>query len=376
VLERCGVSPTAYVESNPDLAQLPDGHAAMAHLIAGGLTEERRFPINLDLDGLGELAGLSLALEFRAAAAATLINNCIAPASAFWDRAAGEQRAFWARLVTILRGIATPYFVVGDSHSGLYRQAIAGTGGDRPLLPVHVLFSACSAQGLGNPASKSGAARRLAPLAEALTPDTPAIFKFGQVDVEFVFAFKRIEAEQVQFDLEEFDRFCRRSVLSYVGFLHDRLRGRDVTVASIFPPTLSDEAWREGYVNAHIAAQEGDRPIEAIVAGLKQLEVPGLAERSRHHAHYNEILRHQAQRSGFAFIDDFSPFVGVDGVIDPVFTPTTRGRDHHLERSPATPIIRRLITAAVVKDCAVETEHARLAGYGVSGPSPCSAKWK
>jgi hypothetical protein len=346
-IKRCGFSPEEYVGANPDLRQLPDTDAVMVHLIATGIDEGRQFPVTLDLDGLEELGELRLAPEFKAAAAALLVNNGLAPASPFWSRTAGEQRSFWTALIPALRKMATPYLIVGDSHSGLYRHMIADAG-RLPLVPVHVLLSACSALGLGNPDSRSGATRRLAPLAEAIPPDARAIFKFGQVDVEFVFAFRRIEAGQAQFDPDEFDRFCRRSVRSYVGFLEEHFRHADIAVVSTFPPTLSDDAWREGYMNAQIAVTEGDLPLEALRAGIKQLQVPGLIERTRHHAHYNEILRHHALCAGFAFIDDFSPFVGAGGIVDPEFIPTTGGRDHHLERSPTAPIIKAIIARTVL----------------------------
>jgi hypothetical protein len=346
-LERCGFSPQAYVRANRDLLlRLPDADTATIHLIAYGITEGRRFPIDLDPEGFDALGALGLAPAFKAATAAALVNNALAPASAFWSRSAGEQRALWKRLIPMLQGMATPYLIVGDSHSSLYRHLI--TEGTRPLLPVHVLLSACSALGLGNPQSRSGGAHRLAPLAQAIPPDVPTVFKFGQVDVEFVFAFKRIEAGERQFDPQQFDQFCGRSVESYIGFLDDHFGHAAVTVASIFPPTLSDAAWREGYVNAHVAATEGDRPLEEIRAGVRQLAVPDLRERTRHHAHYNGILRDRVARSGFAFLDDFSPFVGAAGVVDPRFIPTTGGRDHHLERQPTTPIIRDIIAARVL----------------------------
>jgi hypothetical protein len=343
-LERCGFNAGNYVRANPDLQQLGDLNTATMHLIAGGLAEGRQFPIDLDLDGLNELVELNLPPDFKVVAAATLVNNGIAPAARVWIRGANEQRSFWARLMPILKRMASPYLIIGDSHSGLYRHVISSP---RPLVPVHLLISACSAVGLGNRDSRSGAARRLAPLAEAIG-SVPAIFKFGQVDVEFVHAFKRIDAGQARFDPEEFDGFCRRSVGSYVGFLDDHFSHAAVTLASIFPPTLSDEAWRQGYVNAHIADTESDRPLEELRASMKQLQVPTLFERTRHHAYYNEILRDHAGRSGFAFVDDFSPFIGADGVVDSRFLPTTGGRDHHLEKSPTATILRNIISRTVI----------------------------
>jgi hypothetical protein len=342
-LECCGFSVEAYVSANPDLRQLPDADAAMMHFIAIGIDEGRQFPIRLDLDGLSALGELDLAPEFTAAARAILVNNMIAPGASFWKRTAPEQRAFWARLIPILQGMASPYFIIGDSHSGLYRYVISSS---MPLLPVHVLTSACSAIGLGNPDSRSGAARRLEPLSDVIDV-VPVIFKFGQVDVEFVHAFRRIEAGHAVFDPNDFGEFCRRSVRSYVDFLQNFGRRRSHFVASIFPPTLSDEAWRQGYVNAHVAMIEGDRPLEELRAGVRQLQVPSLPDRTRHHAQYNEILREQVDRAGLDFIDDFSPFIGPGGVVDPKFIPLSAGRDHHLERPPTAPIIKRIIATVV-----------------------------
>jgi hypothetical protein len=190
----------------------------------------------------------------------------------------------------------------------------------------------------------------LVPLVEALPPEVATIFKFGQVDVEFVFNFKRIESRVAPFDADRFEEFCRRSAQSYVGFLGDHFHRRDVAVASIFPPALSDETWRAGYTNAHIAALEGDRSAEEIAAGVRLLEIPTLPERTRHHALYNAVLRELALRARLDFIDDFSPFIGADGLVDRAFTPETKGTNHHLERAPTAAIMRRIITANVARD--------------------------
>jgi hypothetical protein len=47
----------------------------MMHFVAVAIDEERRFPIDLDLDGFDELGALDLAPDFKAAIAAVLLNK-------------------------------------------------------------------------------------------------------------------------------------------------------------------------------------------------------------------------------------------------------------------------------------------------------------
>jgi hypothetical protein len=341
-IRQCGFSESAYLAANPDLVRaLPDHLSAMMHFIATGSYESRVFPVDLRLDGLWALSRLDLKDDFKASMIYVLINNYCQLESSLWKKSPRELCAFWAQLVGIIRSAGTPYVIIGDSHSILYRQLILGDGA--PIMPVHIMLSASSAMGLSNPASRSGARQRLAPLAEALPDSVGILFKFGQVDVEFVSVFKRVEAASTNYDLTEFDQFCRRSVRSYIEFLSTHFCNRDVAIISTFPPALSDEAWRAGYINAHVAALETDGSIETIIAGVKQLQIPTLPERTRQHARYNEMLRGAALEAGFDFIDDFSPFLGPGAVLDPAFVLTSRGSDHHLERAPTTPTIKRII---------------------------------
>src|SRR6185437_11761165 len=63
-------------------------------------------------------------------------------------------------VLTELRCIGCrPFLLVGDSHSNLYRRS--SVRATEWLTPIHVLCSAGSAQGLVNPASRSGYGDRI-----------------------------------------------------------------------------------------------------------------------------------------------------------------------------------------------------------------------
>lgn len=221
---------------------------------------------------------------------------------------------------------AVPLAVVGDSHSThLVRRSLRD---GRWLLPLHLLCTGASARGLANPAALAGAGSRArAFLADA--PAMPVVFMFGQVDVEFVHAFKRLEAGAAPFDDAGFEAFADETVARYVGFLAeatpDRLKPQ-ARIATIFPPALSDAAWRQGYVNAHIAHLHGP----ADMAGLGALEIPSLQHRTRLHARFNAKLARAARAAGFGVLDVFEPLLGTDGALKRSLLGRGRGANHHL----------------------------------------------
>ena len=101
--------------------------------------------------------------------------------------------------------------------------------------------------------------------------------------------FKRLEARDAGFDAAAFAAFADETVARYVGFLAEAVPPALkplASVAAIFPPALSDAAWRQGYVNAHIADLHGP----ADRTGLAGLEIPSLIERTRLHALFNGRL--------------------------------------------------------------------------------------
>jgi hypothetical protein len=247
--------------------------------------------------------------------------------------AVAERRGRALGLVTGLRAQgAAPIAVVGDSHSAqLVRRAWRG---EQWMLPLHLLCTGASARGLDNPQAASGAGARVRAFLEALasTP-MPVVFKFGQVDVEFIFAFKRLETGATAFDREAFEAFANETIERYVAFLAavtpPALRPC-ARVAGVFPPALSDAAWRKGYVNAHIAALHGPADPEVLAEGLARLELPSLAERTALHKAFNTRLIEAAGAAGFGVMFGFNALLGPDGTAAPRFLGKARGANHHL----------------------------------------------
>jgi hypothetical protein len=103
-------------------------------------------------------------------------------------------------------------------------------------------------------------------------------------------------------------------------------------VVSVFPPAVSDAAWRQGYVNDDIAQREEIMPVAELAAGIRALEIADLRQRTGIHAYYNAGLRAACRRHGFRFVDSFTPFIGADGLVDPRYVvPEANGAEHHLD---------------------------------------------
>ena len=62
---------------------------------------------------------------------------------------------------------------------------------------------------------------------------------------------------------------------------------------------------------------------------------------------FNSYLRAGCLQAGVAFVDDFHPFLGDDGVLDPAFVPHSRGRDHHLDHGAVHGPLVRVIREAM-----------------------------
>jgi len=346
-LLQAGFSPLAYRSAHDDLASaLDDDRASAMHFVAYCGEDTRPFPMSLSLDGLRRLFELRAPSHFKASVAVAVLNSVCTALSPIWSAPMSAQCAFWSDLLAILRLAGTPYFVIGDSHSNLYRRIVPTE--DRLFIPVHILCLASSAIGLSNPNSRSGAGSRLTQLATALKQVTDPsqiqmLFKFGQVDVEFVFNFDRIRNQRPEFREDEFHSFCQRSIDSYIEFVSTRFSANYVNVVSVFPPALSDAAWRDGYTNAHIVDVESSQRLDEIVAGVRNLEIPALPERTRLSALYNRLLEKKTVQTKLRFLNDFPYFLGRDRVLDPIFVPNHKGADHHLEQKPTAPIIDRLI---------------------------------
>uniref|UniRef100_B0T7B8 Uncharacterized protein n=1 Tax=Caulobacter sp. (strain K31) TaxID=366602 RepID=B0T7B8_CAUSK len=256
-----------------------------------------------------------------------------------------------ARLRALMREGAAPYAVIGDSHSRLLVRRSRRANGAW-LVPLWWLETGASARGLGRSDARSGAGERVrAAIDQALGTDgaMPILVKFGQVDLEFVQPFKRLEAGQQAFDPVRFKAFTDETLSRYLAFLSRAIAPEDrarVHLCSLFPPALSDAAWRTGYVNAHIAELHGPADQDSLVQRLANLEIPDLAARTGLHADFNAALASAAAAEGFATADDFTPFLNGAGVVDPRYLNPAAGVDHHLDfhasRAPVVDQIWRL----------------------------------
>lgn len=221
----------------------------------------------------------------------------------------------------------------------------------RWLAPLGFLESGASARGLAGDGRSGAGPRVRAALARLLAiDDLPILLKFGQVDVEFVHTFKRLAAGESAFDEAGFDAFVDETVARYVGFLVSAIptaQRRRVRVMSLFPPTLSDPSWRAGYLNGHIVDLHGPADGEDLSKALSRLEIPNLARRTGLHARANLRLREAAEAEGFVVIDDMSPLLGPDGVVDPGFLGPAAGRDHHLDFYASRPALLDLVWSII-----------------------------
>jgi hypothetical protein len=256
----------------------------------------------------------------------------------------GEDLAQRLQILTT-RG-ARPYGVVGDSHSRMLVRR--GRRGADWLLPIWHLETGASARGLARPEARSGAGARTRDVLRRLlaVDGLPVLTMFGQVDIEFVHTFKRLANGERGFSPERFDAFADETVAAYVAFLAEAvepaLRGR-VRVCPVFPPALSDAAWRRGYLNAHLVALHGEGGREAMAAGLAGLEIPDLVQRTGLHDRFNARLARAASAEGFSSPDLFRAFVGGDGAVRPAFLGAARGADHHLDfAATQTPVLESL----------------------------------
>jgi hypothetical protein len=246
-----------------------------------------------------------------------------------------------------------PYVVIGDSHSELYSRFIDDSGDI--YVPVNLICSGATALGLGREGTRSGVGLRVIEWVadlKANVPDLPPIFlKFGQVDVEFTSTFKRMDSTTPLFSLSGFVEFSMNSIASYKKFIGKAgFAAGSFMICSIFPPTLTDAAWKEGYVNANIAFSETGEAIEEIAERVKRLEIPSMRFRTEMHSLYNHMLRAMAEEVGGEYVDDFTPLVGSSGIVATEFTPGHPGNDHHLGHDFISPVIAPLVLDSIKRN--------------------------
>jgi hypothetical protein len=236
---------------------------------------------------------------------------------------------------------AQPLLVAGDSHSRLHARATRRGG--RWLLVILHAATGASAAGLANPQSRSGEGERLARLlaqARAGGLRAPVLLVFGQVDVEFVFTFKRLRSDPpAALDKAAFRRFCRETAQAYADFAASLTGPGPVTLASILPPALSDEAWRAGYLNAHLGSEHGELPLPVLAERLQRAEIASRGARTADHRRFDAALRRAASARGLGFLDVARELPIQEGAAHPALLGPPAGRDHHLDYPATDPYI-------------------------------------
>jgi hypothetical protein len=350
----CGFNSSIYLANNPDLSAAGlDETGVTLHYLLFGYKEGRAIPTPASL---AVFTALARAISDETSYVASLFDGLVLGGL----RSRNQDPSVWNAddsdfIPLFERSSRKPYVLIGDSHSNLYVRYNASAEMD--LAPIHLLCGAGSAMGLNNSASKSQYGQRLKVWIKDARFNielfsTPVFLKFGQVDTEFVWTFDRIRKGRKYYDRRNFEEFSSRSVKAYCDFLDDfctRIDPSVLRICSIFPPTLSDAAWTQGYMNAHVNTLEGEGEESDLKEAIQGLEIPDLAERTKLHAYYNDQLRTEAESRGLIFIDDFSPLVGEQGVVDDVFMLDHNGDDHHLRFSPIAPEIERLLLQEITR---------------------------
>jgi hypothetical protein len=253
----------------------------------------------------------------------------------------------WSTVQTLREIGARPYFITGDSHAASFVHTVARE--DAWLLPIHISCAAGSARGLANPKSVSGYGTMLRDIAATIQTlpgieQVPFLLQFGQVDLEFVYNYNRVRENRPWLDLVDYCRFCNDTVERYAGFLTNLLGRPPMSLLSVFPPVLSDDALRGGYVTDDIVWRESDLSSHDLSMRLRTFEMADIAERTAIHAHFNARLRNAADSLGVGFVDAMTPFLGPDGIVHPDYIiPETKGAEHHMNWRRTRPIAQSIV---------------------------------
>jgi len=239
---------------------------------------------------------------------------------------------------------ALPYFVMGDSHSRLYQHhgLLSDNGW---LLPIAMTCRGGSARGLANTHSRFKYGNRLQLFFQRIQPvieqGIKCFFKFGQVDIEYLFNFKWSQEGYQKFDEEKFVTYTDTSIQRYIEFLSQlvppHLR-QHTFVCSVSLPVLADSICKKIYLEGIFAFNpESQREIEKLCPTFYQMEVPNLQGRSQLHLNFNQRLQHKAAELGFPFANDAILFIDEKTqVVKEIYTTQSAGLDVHLDRTEPT----------------------------------------
>lgn len=335
-----GFSAQEYLLANRDLvdAGLDEPGATYHYLTCGGLAERRRFNASGATSKQSWLAALDAFPVDQPESRILLVNLLL---NRIWSDGSplDASHGVDVELLKVCRRKAIrPVLIVGDSHCQAYLvpHEIAGI----VHVPLHVVCHAGSAAGLANPHSRSGFGMQITKMFDRDASTIrdfglPCFFKFGQVDAEFVWVFKRVQQGKIEWEAADFEQFACSAVSSYMDFVERLANTHQLTdhmrVMSVFPPTLSDTSWHAGYVNARVGRLESDLSRVVLAEKIKKLSIPTQRERTRLHALWNALVMRECACRGLLYVDDFQILLGYTGLVDSNYTLGHDGADHHLD---------------------------------------------
>jgi hypothetical protein len=363
-----GFSAGEYFRTNPDLvdAGLDETDAAYHYLSCGGPDEQRRFNAYVKAGDPSWIAALETFPLDSPASRMLLVNLML---NRIWSERSPLEagQGMCVEFLDICRRKPIrPILVIGDSHCQAYLvpQEIGGI----VYVPLPMVCHGGSAAGLANPDSKSGFGESITRFFDAhgaLLREfrLPCFFKFGQVDAEFVWIFKRAQRHETQWSMAEFETFARNGATRYMDFIEHLATTHgladQVRVLSIFPPTLSDASWHKGYVNARIGRLESDMAGDILSEKVRQLSIPTQRERTRLHALWNALIMMECARRGLLHVDDFQMLLDHRGLVDSIYTAGHDGADHHLAVASMGGVAR-----SIFGRYAATTDTSRASGNG------------
>ena len=158
-------------------------------------------------------------------------------------------------------------------------------------------FIAGSAKGLSNPNSLSGYGSYISQNWGTLTDDKQiVIFKFGQVDVEFLYHLRNI---QVSIDFEAYILNVVKHYIEFIKKLNDN--NKIICVMSIFPPCFNDN-----YFLTFIKYLNDERKWNISNELIDKYYIPSLETRSQMHKRFNNILKIEVQKYNYIYIDCYT----------------------------------------------------------------------
>ncbi len=341
ILQRAGFDVVAYVDRNEDLSILVgDKIAAVRHYYTWGVNELRVAPFQAPLAVLNRIikdAPISQSLKQKLSQSAAL--------SRAHKDTVYERDELQLRDLLSPSDHYVPLLVFGDSHAAYYHNHAPMV--DAGWLPVPYICLAGSARGLINAESRSGYGRLISAFInknyDVIEASRAAVvFKFGQVDLEFVFNFTRMKLGSPDFDYLEFHRFMLETCEHYFSYLKCvkglMPLGTPFVVASAFPPVLSDVHLRAGYTKVHADvafANLSSDVMDRLMLVISEYEMPTLRLRTYLHHLFNSELAARASASGWIYQDEFTGFLDATGVVAAPYVEITQGSDHHLDFNAA-----------------------------------------